>query len=249
MYHNTDMMNSTMILAGGLGTRFAEYTDKIPKPMIEANGKPLLDHIIGIYEKFQINNFIVLAGYKIEKILEHYSDNATVASKHEFIFRNKQGSTITVLDTGLNTMTGGRVKKGIEYLDEDDYYLTYGDGLADIDIGKLTKFYLKNKTLASVTAVRPPARFGSLNLKKNLVTNFGEKDNTNEGWINGGFFVLNKEVKNYISDTNTVFEKDPLENLSLEGNLSAYKHEGFWQPCDTIRELEVLEKALNKGVI
>ena len=243
------MFNSVMILAGGKGTRFAEYTDKIPKPMILANGKPLLDHIISIYSKFNINNIVILAGYKKEKIIEHYESSSNRVSKTEDIFEDNLNTKITVLDTGLETMTGGRLKIGAEYLNEENFYLTYGDGIANIQLDKLTQFFIEQKTIATVTAVRPPARFGSLEIDNNLVTNFGEKDNTSSGWINGGFFVFKREILNYLTDLEEVLERKPLELLATEKELSAFKHEGFWQSCDTIRELEILEKAMESGLV
>ena len=243
------MFNSVMILAGGKGTRFAEYTDKIPKPMILANGKPLLDHIISIYSKFNIKNIVILAGYKKEKIIEHYESSSNRVSKTEDIFEDNLNTKITVLDTGLETMTGGRLKMGAEYLNEENFYLTYGDGIANIQLDKLTQFFIEQKTIATVTAVRPPARFGSLEIDNNLVTNFGEKDNTSSGWINGGFFVFKREILNYLTDLEEVLERKPLELLATEKELSAFKHEGFWQPCDTIRELEILEKAMESGLV
>ena len=238
-----------MILAGGKGTRFAEYTDKIPKPMILANGKPLLDHISAIYSKYNIKNIVILAGYKKEKIIEHYDSSLKRVSESEDIFEDNLNTKITILDTGLETMTGGRLKIGAEYLKEENFYLTYGDGIANIQLDKLTKFFIEQKTIATLTAVRPPARFGSLEIDNNLVTNFGEKDNTSSGWINGGFFVFKKEILNYLNDLEDVLERKPLESLALEHELSAFKHEGFWQPCDTIRELEILEKAMENGLV
>ena len=243
------MFNSVMILAGGKGTRFAEYTDKIPKPMILANGKPLLDHIISIYSKFNIKNIVILAGYKKEKIIEHYESSSKRVSKTEDIFEDNLNTKISVLDTGLETMTGGRLKIGAEYLDEESFYLTYGDGIANIQLDKLTQFFIEQNTIATVTAVRPPARFGSLEIDNNLVTNFGEKDNTSSGWINGGFFVFKREILNYLTGLEDVLERKPLELLATEKELSAFKHEGFWQPCDTIRELEILEKAMESGLV
>ena len=238
-----------MILAGGKGTRFAEYTDKIPKPMISANGKPLLDHIISIYSKFNVNNVVILAGYKIEKIVEHYESTFNRVSNSENIFENDLNTKITILDTGLETMTGGRLMLGAEYLNEENFYLTYGDGIANINLEDLTKFFIEKDKIATVTAVRPPARFGSLEIENNIVTNFGEKDNTSSGWINGGFFVFKKQILEYLTDLEDILERKPLELLAEKKQLSAFKHEGFWQPCDTIRELEILERAIESGLV
>ena len=243
------MFNSVMILAGGKGTRFAEYTDKIPKPMILANGKPLLDHIISIYSKFNVNNVVILAGYKIEKIVEHYESTFNRVSNSENIFENDLNTKITILDTGLETMTGGRLMLGAEYLNEENFYLTYGDGIANINLEDLTKFFIEKDKIATVTAVRPPARFGSLEIENNIVTNFGEKDNTSSGWINGGFFVFKKQILEYLTDLEDTLERKPLELLAEKKQLSAFKHEGFWQPCDTIRELEILERAIESGLV
>ena len=233
-----------MILAGGKGTRFAEYTDKIPKPMILANGKPLLDHIISIYSKYEIKNVIVLAGYKIEKIVEHYDNVSERISDDEYKYLLQNNTEVTILDSGLDTMTGGRVRKGIDYLNEENFYLTYGDGIADVNLEELTDFHNKQKTTATVTAVRPPARFGSLEIENEKVVAFNEKKYSNEGWINGGFFILNKSVKEYINEGNQSFEKEPLSKISNENKLIAYKHEGLFRPVDTIRELEILEAEL-----
>lgn len=243
------MFDTAMILAGGLGTRFAEYTENIPKPMIKANDKPLLDHIISIYSKFYVNNIVVLGGYKIEKIIEHYEILGKKISNTDNVFSLANDVKVTVLDTGLKTMTGGRLKLGLEYIKDNNIYLTYGDGIADINIKNLSDFYLNSKKIATVTAVRPPARFGSLEISNNIVTKFGEKDNATSGWINGGFFVFNRKILDYIESLETVLEKEPLENVTKDNELSAYSHNGFWQPCDTIRELEVLEQALKKGLV
>ena len=241
---------SVMILAGGKGTRFKEYTDEIPKPMIPANGKPLLIHILNIYKKYGIENCIILAGYKKNVIQDYFEDNFARHSDSSTTFVDSDNLKVTVLDTGEETMTGGRLKQGIEYLGDEQFYLTYGDGIADVNITELTKFHIVNEAKVTLTAVRPPARFGSLELDKNLVMKFGEKENTNEGWINGGFFVVNKNVISYLDSNDTIFEREPLESIARDNNLYAYKHDSFWQCVDTIRELEILEAALkNKKII
>ncbi len=239
-----------MILAGGKGTRFKEYTDEIPKPMIPANGKPLLIHILNIYKKYGIENCIILAGYKKNVIQDYFEDNFARHSDSSTTFVDSDNLKVTVLDTGEETMTGGRLKQGIEYLGDEQFYLTYGDGIADVNITELTKFHIVNEAKVTLTAVRPPARFGSLELDKNLVMKFGEKENTNEGWINGGFFVVNKNVISYLDSNDTIFEREPLESIARDNSLYAYKHDSFWQCVDTIRELEILEAALkNKKII
>ncbi len=238
-----------MILAGGKGTRFKEYTDEIPKPMIMANGKPLLIHILNIYKKYGIENCIILAGYKKNVIQDYFEDNFAKHSDSSTTFVDSDNLKVTVLDTGEETMTGGRLKQGIEYLGDEQFYLTYGDGIADVNITELTKFHIVNEAKVTLTAVRPPARFGSLELDKNLVMKFGEKDNTNEGWINGGFFVINKDIISYLNSNDTIFEREPLESIARDNNLYAYKHDSFWQCVDTIRELEILEAALKNKKI
>ena len=233
-----------MILAGGKGTRISEYSEKIPKPMIPAVDKPILMHIVDIYRKYGKSNFVVLAGYKQEVICEYFQNNYKKISTTENRYKLDKKAEITVLDTGPESMTGWRVKKGIEYLDEEEIHLTYGDGLANININKLEEFHKEHKPLATVTAVRPPARFGYLELNDQNVTKFGEKDNSMEGWINGGFFIINKGIHSFLEDENEIFEKRPLEELSKKNKLNAYRHYGFWQHCDTIRELQILEKAI-----
>ena len=239
-------IKTLLILAGGKGTRFKEYTKDIPKPMIEACGKPLLIHIIEIYKKFNIKNVIILGGYKQNIITEYFDKNYTRINDSN-IFKFNDEICVSVLDTGEESMTGWRVKKGIESSNDENFYMTYGDGLGNIDINKLTRLHFRMNRLATLTAVRPPARFGSISVDNSRVTRFGEKDNSDEGWINGGFFILNKKVADIIENEQTVFEKFPLEYLANSNNLSAYQHSGFWQPCDTIRELELLEKAILQG--
>lgn len=230
-------IDTALILAGGKGTRFSEYTDKIPKPMIEAKNKPLLIHIMNIYLNQGVKKFIILSGYKSDYIKNYFETN-----KNEF-----SNIELTVLDTGLETQTGGRVKKAINLISDEYFYLTYGDGLGNINLESLTKFHFKNETIGTLTAVRPPARFGSLEINSDsYVSEFGEKNNANEGWINGGFFVLNKKISQYIEDDSTPLEKAPLEHLAKIKQLKAFKHDGFWRPVDTIRELEILESEMDQ---
>ena len=217
--------------------------------MIPANGKPLLIHILNIYKKYGIENCIILAGYKKNVIQDYFEDNFAKHSDSSTTFVDSDNLKVTVLDTGEETMTGGRLKQGIEYLGDEQFYLTYGDGIADVNITELTKFHIVNEAKVTLTAVRPPARFGSLELDKNLVMKFGEKDNTNEGWINGGFFVINKDIISYLDSNDTIFEREPLESIARDHNLYAYKHDSFWQCVDTIRELEILEAALKNKKI
>ena len=239
-------VESALILAGGKGTRFSEYTKTIPKPMISAKGKPLLDHIINIFSQQNVNNFLVLAGYKADVISNHYKINYEEIGLNKF--KINEQITVHILDTGIETQTGGRIKQALEYLDDEYFFLTYGDGLANVDLDKLIDFHFENETLGTVTAVRPPARFGSLEINdESFVTNFGEKNIANEGWINGGFFILNRKIGELITNDSTFFEREPLEALSKQNELKAFKHFGYWRPVDTIRELEILEKEMEEG--
>ena len=237
-------IDTAMILAGGLGTRFKEYTKDIPKPMIEANGVPLLVHIIKFYESQGIEKIFILAGYKKEIIYQYFETHGSRISNTENIYTFSKGLTIYVLDTGDETLTAGRIKKGLEYAKSDLTFLTYGDGISNVNLKNLYKFHMEHNPIVTLTAVRPPARFGSLEIENEKVVAFNEKKYSNEGWINGGFFILNKSVKEYINEGNQSFEKEPLSKISSENKLIAYKHEGLFRPVDTIRELEILEAEL-----
>jgi len=208
-----------VILAGGFGTRLSEYTGTIPKPMIPIGGKPILEHIMDIYSKYNHNEFFVATGYKSE-IIEKYFDNYSGNKK------------INLINTGSETLTGGRIKRLEKYLKNETFFLTYGDGLCDVNIDDLYKFHKNNKKIITVTAVRPPARFGSLNIKSNEVTEFNEKVSKGENWINGGFFVVEPKIFNFLKNDKTIFEKEPLEKLAEIKEFSAFKHEGFWQCMD-----------------
>ncbi|MDA8896755.1 sugar phosphate nucleotidyltransferase [Acidimicrobiia bacterium] len=233
-----------LILAGGKGSRFLEETKVRPKPMIEINNKPLLLHIVDQYIRFGIKDFIILGGHKIEYIYKYFEEQK-INDDHEYFYKNKD-IKIKVLDTGAETMTGGRIKRAEEFLGST-FLATYGDGISNINIKNLIQFHQKNKRQATVTAVRPPARFGSLSIEDSLVSNFGEKISSHAGWINGGFFVLSKEILKYIDGDETIFEKKPLETLATTSNLAAYKHNGFWYPIDTIREKEIVEDKINNN--
>jgi len=228
-------MVKAVILAGGLGTRIAEETQYIPKPMIEIGGMPMLWHIMKIYSSYGINDFIICCGYRAEVIKEYF--NSFDSGKW----------TVQLVDTGLNTMTGGRLKKIQEYVDDETFCFTYGDGLANVSITELINFHKKNKTIATVTAVQPPARFGALELNQDKVVSFTEKPPGDGNWINGGYFVLEPSVFEYLNDDSTVWEKEPVENLARDDQLSAYRHSGFWQPLDTLREKNKLEKLWSSG--
>ena len=220
-----------VILAGGLGTRISEYTKTIPKPMIKINQKPIIVHIMEHYAKYGFNSFYIALGYK-GSVIKSY-------------FKNKKFKwDINLVDTGLKTMTGGRLKRLKKMLGNETFLMTYGDGLSDVNLSKLLKFHKRNKKLVTLTAVRPPARFGAIKLNGNKVKTFKEKNKMDEGWINGGFFVMEPEFLDLIKNDNTFLEKDPLERASKNKQLAAFKHTGFWQCMDTKRDKEKLEKIL-----
>tara|TARA_B100001059_G_C17768253_1_gene546871 strand:- start:361 stop:1050 length:690 start_codon:yes stop_codon:yes gene_type:complete len=226
-----------VILAGGKGTRISELSKDIPKPMIKVLGKPIIFRLIMHYCKFGIKEFIIAAGYK-KKVLETF-------------FKNKKSKKfkIKVIDTGLKTMTGGRIKRLKKYLGNKPFLLTYGDGLSNINIKKLINFHKKNKKIATLTAVRPPARFGAIKIKGNKIRYFKEKSKLDEGWINGGFFVFENKIFDYLKSDQTYLEREPLQKISKKGELYAFKHNGFWQCMDTLRDKEILEKKLQKNAL
>ena len=223
-----------IILAGGYGTRIVEYTKKIPKPMIKINGTPLLSHIMRIFSSQGFNDFIIAAGYKKNIIQKYYS-------------KSKEFQSVKIVDTGKETMTGGRILKlKPHFKKNENFFVTYGDGLSNINLKKLLNFHLRNKKIATVTAVRPPVRFGELLIKKDKVLRFKEKPDIKSSWINGGFFVLNYEVFKFIKNSKTSFEKEPLEKLAKSKNLSAYKHKSLGKCMDKIAEKNYLEKYVKK---
>lgn len=234
----------TLILAGGKGTRFMEESRHMPKPMIPINGKPMIFHIISQYKKFNFNDFVILGGIKVDYIIDYFDRNFKKINSKEYLYQTSEKTNIQILDTGEETMTGGRVKQAVEKLQIEEFLLTYGDGFCDVDINLVIKKFRDTKTIATVTAVRPPARFGSLEIKGDLIKSFGEKNQTKEGWINGGFFVMNSKIIDFISSNSMPLEKEPLETLSAKNQLSVHKHFGFFQPVDTLREKELLEKYL-----
>ncbi len=246
-----------VILAGGFGTRIQEETSDKPKPMIEIGGKPLLWHIIKIYSAYGINDFIICCGYKGYCIKEYFSSymlhesDITVdfsTRNIEYHNSNKEPWKITMIDTGKNTMTGSRIKKIINLIKEDTFCLTYGDGVSNVNIDELMKFHRSSGKLATLTAVKPPGRFGSLVLEDDLVSKFTEKPLGDGSYINGGFFVLNKKIINYIPEGDfVVWEQEPLFNLSKDNELGAFKHNGFWRPVDTLRDKIFLEDLWSKG--
>ena len=246
-----------VVLAGGLGTRISEETSNRPKPMIEIGGKPLLWHILKTYSHHGINDFVICCGYKGYVIKEyfanyflHMSDVTFDMSKNtmEVHQRNAEPWKVTLVDTGENTMTGGRVKRIADYVkDEEAFCLTYGDGLSDVNITKLLAFHKTQKVKATLTGSTPPGRFGALDINGSMVTSFMEKPRGDGAMINGGFFVLSPDVLHYITDDSTKWEREPLERLAQEGNLAAYQHHGFWQPMDTLRDKIYLEELWQSG--
>ena len=225
-----------VILAGGLGTRLSEYTKTMPKPMIDIIGKPILFHIMKQYAKYGHKDFYIALGYKGEVI-------------KKFFRKNFFDWNVKLVDTGKNTMTGGRIKKLRKFIGNETFMMTYGDGLSNVNLNKLITFHKKNKKLVTLTAVRPPARFGSLEIKGNNVSKFKEKSKTDENWINGGFFVMEPKFLNFIQNDNTILERGPLEQAAKKKQLVAYKHEGFWQCMDTKKDKDLLTEILNKKKI
>lgn len=220
-----------VILAGGLGTRLSEYTKSIPKPMVKVRGKPLIYYIMKHYSKYGFKEFLIALGYKGEVIKNYFK-------------KNSFGWKINLIETGKKTMTGGRLKRLKKYLHEETFMMTYGDGVSNVNIKKLINFHKKTKKLVTLTAVRPPARFGVLKIKGKKITYFKEKSNTDVGWINGGFFIMHKKFIDYIKNDKTFLEREPLEKACKTKNLCAFKHKGFWQCVDTKRDLEKLKEAL-----
>ena len=225
-----------ILLAGGFGTRLSGYTKTIPKPMVEVGGQPMLIHIMKQYAKYGFKDFYIALGYRGEIIKKFFNK--------KFFDWN-----INLIETGKNTMTGGRLKRLKKYIGKTTFMMTYGDGLSNINLGKLLKFHKKNKKLVTLTAVRPPARFGGLKLKGNNVSYFKEKSKLDEGWINGGFFVMESEFLKLIKNDNTYLEREPLEAATHKKQLAAFKHEGFWQCMDTKRDMDRLNKILNSKKI
>ena len=245
-----------VILAGGTGTRLSEETDVRPKPMIEVGHKPILWHIMKLYSEYGLNDFIICLGYKGYVIKEYFSNYFLHMSDVTIDMANNKVKVhqafaenwkVTLIDTGEHTLTGGRLKRIRSYVGSDPFCFTYGDGLSNVDLKALIAFHGKAKTLATVTAVNPPGRFGVLNLAHGKVSSVQEKPQGDGNWINGGFFVLNPGVFDYIDGDLTIWERDPMERLAAAGELSAYTHRGFWQPMDTLRDKRLLEELWASG--
>jgi glucose-1-phosphate cytidylyltransferase len=244
-----------VILAGGRGSRISEETDSRPKPMIEIGGKPILWHIMKIYSSYGIHDFIICCGYKGYVIKEYFANYFMHMSDVRFDMKSNEMKVlqnfaepwqVTLVDTGTETMTGGRLKRVRSYLGQDEFCFTYGDGVADVNVGELIEFHKKKKTLATVTAVQPPGRFGALVIRDGKVLNFREKPE-GDGWINGGFFVLSPKVMDLIDGDHTLWEREPMERLAQDGQLSSFIHQGFFQPMDTLRDKSQLEGMWSSG--
>lgn len=246
-----------VILAGGLGTRISEESHLKPKPMIEIGDKPILWHIMKLYSAYGYNEFIICCGYKQYVIKEYFADyylhNCDVtfdfSAENKMIVHSNEAEPwkVTVIDTGLHTMTGGRIKRIRQHIGDNPFMLTYGDGVADIDITQILEFHKAHGKIGTMSAVRPEGRFGVLELEKNSVKSFREKDKNDGGWINCGFMVMEPTIFDYIEGDQTTFEREPLERLAKEGQLECYKHKGFWQCMDTMRDKEKLESLWNSG--
>jgi glucose-1-phosphate cytidylyltransferase len=246
-----------VILAGGKGTRISEYTTVIPKPMVEIGDRPIIWHIMTWYAKFGFNDFILALGYKANIIKEYFLSYYTLNNNFSINLTNGKLNylgnvssdwNVTLIDTGMDTMTGGRIKRLEEIIGNETFMMTYGDGLANVDIHDLVESHKDSGKIATLSAVHPTARFGELVIDENkTIISFKEKPQLDEGRINGGFFVLEPEIFGYITDDKTVFEREPLENLVQEGQLNAYIHNGFWQSMDTIRERQILEDIWKSG--
>ena len=245
-----------VILAGGLGTRISEETSTRPKPMIEIGGKPILWHIMKMYSAHGVNDFIICLGYKGYLIKEYFANYFLHTSDVTFDMQNNkmevhQNSAepwkVTLVDTGDESMTGGRLKRVRHFLGDEDFCFTYGDGVGDVNIAESIVFHKSQNALATLTAVQPPGRFGALNLEQHKVRGFQEKPQGDGGWINGGFFVLSPKVIDEIEGDRTIWEREPMEQLAGAGQLSAYLHHGFWQPMDTLRDKNYLEELWESG--
>ena len=241
----------TVILAGGYGTRLSEYTDNIPKPMVSIGDRPMIWHIMNLYSNYNFKDFVLALGYKSDFIKDYFTNIHKKLSNFSINLSNGELEIIngpildwkiSLIDTGLNSNTGGRIKRLEKYLSNSRFMVTYGDGLSNINIQKLLDFHNHHGKIATISAVRPSARFGELSINHDKVTSFKEKPQVEKGWINGGFMVFEPKIFDYLSGDETILEKEPLENLSKDGQLMAYKHEGFWQCLDTKRDKEYLEQ-------
>lgn len=246
-----------VILAGGFGTRLSEYTDKIPKPMVSIGGIPILVHIMTYFSKYGYNEFIIALGYKADYVKDYFSRYHSMQSDYTidlkdgstvFHEKNKLNWKVSLIDTGIDSMTGGRIKRLEKFLNDEKFFMTYGDGLCDVDLDKLLAFHNNSNNIVTVTAVHPVARFGELIIdENNNVSSFKEKPQVEQGYINGGFFIMEPQFLNLIEGDSTVLEKDPLEKAVKMNKLGAFKHHGFWQCMDSKRDRDFLEKKWKSG--
>lgn len=249
-------MTKAVILAGGLGSRLSEETVVKPKPLVEVGGRPIIWHIMKIYAAHGIREFVICLGYRGYMIKEYFANyylhNSDVvidtsSSSIEMINRSQENWKIWLIDTGANSMTGGRIKRIMPYVGDDDFCMTYGDGVGDVDITALLDAHRASGKLATVTSVKMPGRFGSLKVNGTEVTGFEEKPHGDSGWINGGFFVLSPKVASYIANDATIWEREPMQSLAADGEMNAYFHKGFWQPMDTLRDKQHLDQLWETG--
>lgn len=250
-------IEKVVILAGGLGSRLSEETDVRPKPMVDIGGRPILWHIMKIYSQYGVNDFVICLGYKGYVIKEfffnyhiHMADVTFDLREHSTIVHRKRAEPwrVTLVETGDTTMTGGRLRRAREYIGDEPFHMTYGDGVADIDLDALSACHERNGTLATITAVQPPGRFGVLDMDpRGLVRSFREKPQAEGGWINGGFMVLSPKVLDYVAGDSTAFESEPLANLATDRQLGVYRHTGFWHAMDTLRDRRTLEDLWSNG--
>ena len=245
-----------VLLAGGFGTRLSEYTDSIPKPMVEIGGKPIIWHIMKRYADYGYKDFVIALGYKAD-VIKNYFASYHLGQNDYTVNLSTGGTTmsssgdldwnVTLVDTGLNTMTGGRVKRLREHIKDERFMLTYGDGVADVNIKHLVEHHANSKNLVTLTAVRPTAGFGELELDENLITAFQEKSQLNVGWVNGGFFVCEPQMLDFIDDDSIMLEREPLEAIAAQSQLGAFKHHGFWQCMDSKRDRDLLQALCDEG--
>ena len=247
-----------VLLAGGFGTRISEETQLKPKPMIEIGGRPIIWHIMKSFSFYGYNEFVICAGYKQQIIKEWFSNyflytsdvTFKIGNNNEMIVHNRYSEpwTVSIIDTGLHTLTGGRLKRIKNYIDDSPFLMTYGDGVADVNINELIKFHRLHESLVTMTVVQPESRYGNIQFDGDYVTSFREKNIRDAGWINAGFMVIEPEVLDYIDDDTIMFEREPLERIAAEGKLTCYKHNGFWQCMDTLRDKNALEDLLAKDI-
>tara|TARA_Y100000389_G_C17469694_1_gene529198 strand:+ start:1045 stop:1785 length:741 start_codon:yes stop_codon:yes gene_type:complete len=235
-------VETLLIFAGGLGTRFSEKTKKIPKPLVLLNGKPLIHHIIDHYSEYGYKKIIILSGYKSSKFDKYFKKVSLKRNKNIYTINNNV--EVHNLFTGIDSLTSTRLYKGLKYIDDEYFSITYGDGISNVDLNSLRKFHFSNKSFLTITAVRPPSRFGEIIFENDNIKQFNEKNSVNSGWINGGYFITNRAIMKYLKPSNESFEKEPISRIIKNEKVLGFKHKGFWRPVDTVRELEILSKEI-----